>query len=136
MPAGRYARTAFLGWIQGDTMPAAPSSVWLHLCTAAPADAETPGTAPTITGYAPQEIEPADWAAISEGASVDTLSPSDVVTFGPFSGETQNATHAMLMTGSNPVTAEILAYGALAASRAMVDGGTIEIAAGDLDVTA
>lgn len=135
MPQGRYLRSAILGWVQGDAMPTAPTSVWVHLCTTAPS-AETPGTAPTITGYAPQELEPADWAAISEAADLDTLNPSAAVTFGPFSGSTQTATHVMLMTGSNPGTAEILTYGELAAPRSLVDGGTAVFSAADLDVTA
>jgi len=42
----------------------------------------------------------------------------------------------MIMTGSNPGTAELLTYGALAASRSLVDGGTAPFAAADLDVQA
>jgi hypothetical protein len=135
MPAGRYLRTEILEWLQGTTFVAAPASVFLHLCTTAP-NATTVGTAPTITGYAPVEIETADWAAISTGASVDTLSPTAAVTFGPFTGATQTATHAMLMDDADPGAGEILFYGALTASRAMVDGGSVVLGAGDVDVTA
>lgn len=136
MPAGRYFRqNVSLAWIQGDAPPTAPTSVWLHLCTTAP-DATTVGTAPTITGYAPQEIAPADWAAIATGASVDTLSTAVDITFGPFSSADQTASHWMLMDGSTAASDEILAYGALIASRTMPNGGTLVVATGDLDITA
>lgn len=140
MPAGRYFRQqVVLAWIQGDAPPTPPASVWLHLATSAPT-ATAPGTAPTIGSYLPIEIEPADWAAISEAANLDTLSPSGAITFpaaGTFgAGSNETATHAMLMDGSNPATAEIIAYGALASSRLMTTGGNVVIGAGDLDLTA
>jgi hypothetical protein len=136
MPSGRYLRTAILGWVQGDAMPTAPTSVWLHLCTGAPA-AATLGTAPTIGGYAPIEIEPADWAAISTGANRDTLSPTAAITFGPFddAGD-ETATHFMITLNEVPDTDELIAYGALGASRLMTDGGVVTIGAGDLDLLA
>lgn len=135
MPAGRYLRTAVLGWIQGDAMPSPPASVWLHLFTSAP-DAVTPGDAPTITGYAPIEIEPADWAAISEGASFDTLSPTAAVTFGPFTGGPEEATHAAIMTGNDPDNDEIIEYGTFSTPRMMVDAGVLLIPPGSLDIRA
>lgn len=138
MPAGRYLRTLILGWIAGDDMPAAPASVWLHLCTSAPS-ATAVGAAPTTTNYAPREITPADWAAIATGASVDTLSPTAAVRFpasGNFAGSTNTVTHAMLMDGSNPATANLLDYGALLAPRDLTAGGFVEFAAGEIDVTA
>lgn len=135
MPAGRYLRTALLGWYQGDDMPAAPAAVFLHLCTTAPT-ATAVGTAPTITGYTPQQIDPADWDTITTAANSDTLPTAVDVTFGPFTGSTQSATHAMLMDGSNPATAHILDYGALGAARSMVDGGVVTLAAGDVSLTA
>lgn len=119
-------------------MPAAPTSLWLHLATTAPT-ATTPGTAPTITGYAPVEIDPADWAAISEGASFDTLATDVEILIpasGTFSGSTQVATHAMLMDGSNPATADLLDYVELAEARSMVAGGSVRFAAGTVTVQA
>lgn len=137
MPAGRYFRQQVtLAWIQGNAPPAAPTSVWVHLCTTAPT-ATAVGTAPTNGGYAPLELEPADWAAIVEGANADTLNPTAALTFGPFddSGD-ETATHLMVMDGSDPGTAEILAYAALGSPRLMTDGGVVQIAATDLDLTA
>jgi hypothetical protein len=135
MPAGRYIRTAFLSWLQGDPMPTAPTSLWLHLCTTAPT-ATTPGTAPVITGYAPVEIEPADWAAIVTGASQDRLPVAGEILIGPFSGSTETATHAMLMDGSDPDTAEIYDYAELADARVMAAGGVVRFAAGAIGVSA
>lgn len=137
MPAGRYFRqNVTLAWIQGSAPPTPPTSVWVHLCTSAPT-AEVVGTAPTIGGYAALELAPTDWAAIVEAANADTLNPDIDLTFGPFdnSGD-ETATHVMVMTGSNPATAEIIAYGLLGASRLMTDGGVVQIAAEDLDLTA
>lgn len=135
MPGGRYLRTLILEWLQGTDAPAAPTSVWVHLCTTAPT-ATAPGTAPTITGYAPQEIETADWAAIAEAANADTLSNDAAITFGPFTGSTQTATHVMVRTTSNPAAGQMLYYGALGASRSMVDSGSVVLSAGDLDLAA
>lgn len=136
MPAGRYFRqNVSLAWIQGDAPPTPPTSVYLHLCTTAPT-ATVVGTAPTITGYAPLELEPADWAAIATGADVDTLSSAIDLTFGPFSSADETATHWMLMDGSDPGADEIIAYGALTASRTMANGGTLVVESGDLDITA
>lgn len=137
MPAGRFFRQSVtLAWIQGDAPPTPPTSVWVHLCTTAPA-AATLGTAPTIGGYAALEIAPADWAAIVTGANRDTLSPTAALTFGPFdnSGD-ETATHFMVTMNEVPDTNELIAYGALGASRLMTDGGTIELGAGDLDLLA
>ena len=135
MPAGRYLRTEILEWIAGTAFASPPSSIWAHLCTAAPT-ATAVGTAPAIGGYSAEEITPSMWAAIATGASLDTLSTDEAVTFGPFTGTTETATHIMLRTTSNPATGEMLFYGALAASRSMVDGGTVVVAAGDIDITA
>lgn len=137
MPAGRYLRTALLGWVQGDAMPTAPTSLWAHLCTSAPGAASL-GTAPTIGGYDPIELVGAsDWAAIATGANVDTLNPAADLTFGPFdnSGD-ETATHFMLTLNEVPDADEIVGYAALGASRLMTDGGVVTIAATDLDVTA
>jgi hypothetical protein len=137
MPAGRYFRQSVtLAWIQGDAVPTPPSSVWVHLCTSAPA-AATLGAAPTIGGYDPIEIEPADWAAIVNGANRDTLSPTAALVFGPFdnSGD-ETATSFMVTLNEVPDTDELIAYGALGASRLMTDGGTVELGAGDLDLLA
>lgn len=137
MPAGRYLRSALLGWLSGDAMPTAPTSVWLHICTSAPSAAAV-GTAPTIAGYAPLEIDPADWDTITTGADSDRLPNAVELAFGPFDdGEaTEVATHAMLMDGSNPASANLLHYGALGASRSMVANGTLVLAAGDVGLTA
>lgn len=137
MPAGRYFRqNVTLAWIQGDAPPTPPTSVWVHLCTTAPT-ATVVGTAPTIGGYAPIELEPADWAAIVEAANADTLNPSADLTFGPFddAGD-ETATHIMIRTSSNPAAGEMIAYGQLGAPRLMTDGGVVTIAAADLDLTA
>lgn len=133
MPAGRYLRTEILEWLTGVAFASPPAAIYLHLCTTAPT-ATAVGTAPTITGYTAEEI--ADLAAISTGASVDTLSTDGAITFGPFTGATQTATHFMVMDGATPGSANILFYGALTSDRAMVDGGTVVVAAGDLDLTA
>lgn len=137
MPAGRYFRQSVtLAWIQGNAPPTPPTSVWVHLCTTAPT-ATVVGTAPTIGGYAPLEITGSDWAAIIEALNADTLNPDIDLTFGPFddAGD-ETATHVMVMDGSNPASAEIIAYGQLGASRLMTDGGVVTIAADDLDLTA
>lgn len=136
MPAGRWFRqNVSLAWVQGSDAPSAPASVYLHLFTTS-ASATAPGTAPTITGYAPQEMEPADWAALVEAADTDTL-PSDIdLTYGPFSSSDESAVSWALMDGSNPATAHIITYDDFASPRTMANGGTLVIPAGDLNITA
>ncbi len=79
----KYAADAYLNWEKGTTMPAAPSNLYLALLTTMPTDNSGTGLVEVSgTGYARQQITPAQWAAVAtSGSFTETSSTNVTVTF-------------------------------------------------------
>jgi len=122
-----YLEDAIINWLRGTTFPAAPTTVYVALFTAAPNDAGG-GTEVSGGGYAR--------TAVTLGAPAGGAGATDntaTVTFPQASASWGTVTHTAIfdaLTAGN-----LLLHGALAASKAVGDGDTAEFAIGDIDFT-
>jgi len=106
-----------------------PTNVFTGLSTADPGDDGAGLAEPSGNGYARKQTAASDWSVASGGA----LSNANPITFDEATGSWGTVTHVCLfdqLTGGN-----LLASGALSASKAVGAGDTVQFAAGDLDVT-
>lgn len=104
------------------------SNIWVALFTDDPTDAGT-GTEVTGGSYARKSTAGADWNVAAAGA----IDNANDITFVTATASWGTVTHVGLY---DAVTAgNMLAHGALDASKAVGNGDTFKIAAGDFDVT-
>ena len=106
-----------------------PPTIYVGLSTAAPADDGSGLAEPTGNAYARVLTLAADWNVASGGA----LDNANDITFSEATGSWGAMTHFALFdaaTGGN-----MLAHGALSASKAIGSGDVAKFAAGDLDVS-
>jgi hypothetical protein len=122
-----YLENELLDHIVGKTAYTMPT-VYVGLYTSAPTDAGG-GTEVSGGSYARKSTAGADWAAASGGA----ISNANAITFVTASGSWGTVTHFGLFDAST--TGNLLAWGALGASKAIGSGDTASFAAGDLDIT-
>jgi len=103
-----------------------PPTIYVGLSTADPGDDGSGLAEPSGNGYARVETSAADWNTASGGA----LDNANDITFPEATGSWGTITHFALFdaaTGGN-----MLAEGALSASKAIDSGDTAKFAAGDL----
>lgn len=106
-----------------------PPTIYVALSTADPTDDGSGLAEPSGNGYARKSTAGADWNAASGGA----LDNANDITFAQATGSWGTITHFALM---DALTAgNMLAHGALSASKAIGNGDTAKFAAGELDVT-
>lgn len=106
-----------------------PPTIYVGLSTADPLDNGSGLAEPTGNGYARVQTPAADWNAAAGGA----LDNVNDITFPQATGSWGTITHFALFdttSGGN-----ILAHGALSASKTIGSGDTAKFAAGDLDVS-
>jgi len=106
-----------------------PPTIYVGLSTADPTDDGSGLAEPTGNAYARVSTVAADWDVASGGA----LDNANDITFPEATGNWGTVTHFALfdaVTGGN-----MLAHGALGASKAIGSGDTAKFAAGDLDVS-
>ena len=106
-----------------------PPTIYVGLSTADPTDDGSGLAEPTGNAYARVSTLAADWNVASGGA----LDNANDITFSEATGSWGTITHFALFdaaTGGN-----MLAHGALIASKAIGSGDTAKFAAGDLDVS-
>lgn len=106
-----------------------PPTIYVGLSTADPTDDGSGLAEPTGNAYARVSTLAADWNVASGGA----LDNANDITFPEATGSWGTITHFALFdaaTGGN-----MLAHGALSASKAIGSGDTTKFAAGDLDVS-
>lgn len=116
--------TAVLNWALTAGSVTRPTSWYVGLFTTDPAEGET-GTEVSGNGYARK--------AVTFTVTGDTGSNSADVEFDAATGSWGTVTHVAVhdaSTGGN-----IIAYGALSASKAIGTGDIFRISAGDLDIT-
>lgn len=121
-----FGKTSNLGALA--TVP----TVHVALSTTAPAEDGTNVTEPVGAGYARVATAAGDWnaATLADPALLDNL---NAINFPSPSGSWGTVTHFVLFDALT--SGNVLASGALAASRTIQSGDTVSFPAGDLDVT-
>lgn len=124
-----YAENALMGHFFGSAYTAA-ATVYLALCTADPTDAGTGASmneCANANGYARK--------AITFGAaSSRRVTQSGAVTFDQASGAWGTVTHWAVVDSGTHGAGNMLAYGALAASKSIVANNTPSVASGEVYV--
>lgn len=106
-----------------------PPTIYVALSTADPTDDGSGASEPSGSGYARVETAGADWDASSGGATAN----ANAITFPEASGSWGTVTHFALYDAATD--GNMLAHGALTASKTISSGETPRFAAGDLDVS-
>jgi len=119
-----HLETEILDHVFGGNAYTAPSTLYLGLYTSAPNDTGG-GTELSGSGYARQ--------AMAMSVSGNTASNSAVEEFATATGSWGTVTHVGVFDAST--SGNLLAYGALSASKAIATGDVFRIPAGDLDIT-
>jgi hypothetical protein len=125
---GNYLETEILDHIFGKGAYT-PPTIYIALSTADPTDDASGMAEPSGNGYARDETEAADWDAASGGA----LDNANAIEFPQATGSWGTITHFALYDAAT--LGNMLAHGALTASKAIGSGDTARFAAGDLDVS-
>lgn len=123
--ASTYLANKLLDHVFRNTAYTQPATVYLALYTSDPTDADV-GTEVAGGSYARQSFT-VNVAAASATANAGTI------TFPTASANWGTVTHVGIRDAN--AAGNLLAYGALAASRTINSGTTFSIAAGDLDIT-
>ena len=119
-----HLETEILDHVFGGNAYTAPSTLYLGLYTATPSDTGG-GTELSGSGYARQ--------AMAMSVSGNTASNSAAEEFATATGSWGTVTHVGVFDAST--SGNLLAYGALSASKAIATGDVFRIPAGDLDIT-
>jgi hypothetical protein len=119
-----HLETEILDHVFGGNAYTAPGTLYLGLYTSAPSDTGG-GTELSGSGYARQ--------AMAMSVSGNTASNSAVEEFATATGSWGTVTHVGVFDAST--SGNLLAYGALSASKAIATGDVFRIPAGDLDIT-
>lgn len=121
-----YLQQEILDHIGGNGSYTAPTP-YVGLYTAAPSDA---GGGTEVSGGSYARVNA---AALFDAASGTTMSNGGAITFPQATASWGTVTHFGIFDAAT--TGNLLAWGALTASKAIGDGDTASFAAGDLDIT-
>jgi hypothetical protein len=119
-----HLETEILDHVFGGNAYTAPGTLYLGLYTATPSDTGG-GTELSGSGYARQ--------AMAMSVSGNTASNSAAEEFATATGSWGTVTHVGVFDAST--SGNLLAYGALSASKTIATGDVFRIPAGDLDIT-
>jgi hypothetical protein len=128
-----YLELAILDQIVGKTDYTMPTA-YVALCTADPTDAGTGADMNEVAdanGYARVTTSGSDWDAASSGATANAAELS----FPEASGAWGTVTHFALVDSGTHGAGNMLAYGTLDASKAVVDNDIVKFAIGAFDIT-
>ena len=106
-----------------------PTNIFVALSTADPTDSGGSIAEPVGGSYARKSTAPADWDAAVSGA----LDNGNAITFVEATGNWGTISHFALYDAL--IAGNMLAHGALSASKAIDSGDTASFAVGDLDVS-
>lgn len=131
--ASNVGEKAALDAITGRATQTARTT-YLALLTAAPSDTTTMSTMTEVTtpgtnGYARQ---PVTWTDPSTNGSTAN---SGAITFGPFSSDLGNVTHAALVSTSTGTAGELVYYWTWDTARDPQNGDSLTVADGALTIT-
>lgn len=113
---------------------AATSAIYLALATALPL---TPNTA-TLGDFAANELTTDGYSrqAVTWGAaSAGVIANSGNITFGPFTADPPNVTHAFLTDTSIGTTGNVMAYWEWTTARDVDNGDSLVVGSGDLTMS-
>ncbi|WP_058599010.1 phage tail fiber protein [Aureimonas ureilytica] len=125
-----YLEKKLLDHVIGKTAYPMPNPVYLALFTADPGEAGSLTAEVSAGGYARQAIT--DKLSQAD-ASAGTTSNTGAVTFGPASADWGTITHVGVMDAANG--GNMLLYGALAVSKVINSGDSLQYAVGQLTIT-
>ena len=106
-----------------------PSTVFIGLSTSNPGEDGSGLNEPSGNNYARLQTAASDWSSASNGA----LANADTIDFNEATGNWGTLTHFALFDAAS--AGHLVAYGALATSKAIGSGDTVRFAPGDLLVT-
>ena len=121
-----YLELKMLDHFLGTASTSAPSNVFLSLWTSDPTDAGS-GNELSGSGYARQVI---NFAAASGGAAAS----NSTVTFPTATGSWGTVTHIGIHDAAS--SGNLLYHGSLSASKAIGSGDVMQVASGDITITA
>lgn len=127
-----WAELELLDHAMGEGSWAMPTT-YLALLTAAPDDTKTGATMTEVAdanNYA-REALAGKWSPAASGAITNDVA----ITFGEASGSWGTISHFAILDGDTHGADNIIAWGALSASKAVGSGDTVQFAIGDLDIT-
>ena len=123
---GNYLENELLDHVLKVGSYTVPTNIYIALSTADPTDAGTGVAEPPANGYARTLCNV--WNIASSGSTANT---SDI-TFSQATGTWGTITHFAIFDGT---AGNMLAHGALTASKTVGNGDTVKFSAGDLDIT-
>lgn len=129
MSFSNFWELEILDHILNDGAYTAPTNIFVALSTTTPADDATGITEPVGNGYARVSTAGTDWDAAAAGAK----SNGNAITFPQATGSWGTVTHVLLYDALT--VGNMLAFGALSASKAITTDDTAQFAAGDLTVS-
>lgn len=106
-----------------------PPTIYVALSTADPGDDGAGLSEPSGNGYTRKSTIASDWNTATGG----TLDNANVITFAEASGNWGTISHFALMDAA--AGGNLLAHGALSASKSIGSGNTTTFEAGDLDIS-
>ncbi|WP_058602327.1 phage tail fiber protein [Aureimonas ureilytica] len=125
-----YLEKKLLDHTLGKAAYTMPTNVYLALFTADPGETGSLSAEVSAGGYARYGITPGMAAA---DASAGTSSNTAAVTFGPASADWGTITHIAVMDAASG--GNMLLYGALAVSKVINSGDSLQFAVGQLTIT-
>ena len=128
-----YSEAKVLDHIVGKTSFTMPTA-YVALCTADPTDAGTGASMNEVANanaYARVTTSGSDWDAAASGATANAAELS----FPEATGSWGTITHFALVDSGTHGAGNMLAHGALDASKAIVSGDIVKFAIGALDIT-
>jgi len=134
-----YLAQAVLNSIFGKTSAlgalASAPTIWVGLSSTAPTEAGGNITEPSGGGYARVQTVAADWAAATS-ADPSVIANAETIDFGTASGNWLSLTPlAYVFFASASSGGNVLAFGALAASKPVASGDPVYFDPGDLSVS-
>lgn len=133
MSLSNYLEDELLDHILGGSDYARPATVYIALLTATPTDANTGSTItePSGNNYSRVAVtnNGTNWPAASGGSK----SNGTAINFATASGSWGTVTHVAILDASS--NGNVLAWGALSASKTVDSGDTVSFAIGALTVT-
>lgn len=131
-----YLETALLNHILRSTSYTAPTTIAVALCTSSLTSADTTLSGKEVAnsnGYARQTVGPGTsiWAAPSAGAT----SNNNTITFGPATGSWGTVTYVAICDSATYNGGNMLFFGALASSKTVGSGDTVNFNATNLSIT-
>lgn len=128
-----YLELEVLDHVFGGSDYTRPATLYIALCTTAPTDASTGSTIVEPSGGSYARVSVTNNATNFPAASAGAKANDTAITFPTASASWGTVTHMAICDASS--AGNVLAWGALTASKTVDSGDTVSFAIGDLDIT-